>query len=221
MLQPLVAHEKARAGELGVLVVGPQHVADILAHKALDATLRLVEALHVLLVHRERRLLLAVERLDGAGSFVVPRDVRDQVLYDRERLHRVNPDLLILELLHAGLAQKTGLAVDLRAARTAVGGLAVPANTRGPAPGAPGCRAPRRARPCLRRGPSSYSTNSPPPESPRKILSFAVLPLWPRSSSFTGACAIEVTLPLLPFPLSLKPWPPLPGTAGRGDRASA
>src|ERR687886_2473991 len=35
-LEPLVPHEEARAGELLVLVVGAQDVADVLAHKALD-----------------------------------------------------------------------------------------------------------------------------------------------------------------------------------------
>src|SRR5215212_2384846 len=51
LLKPLVPHKGAGTGELGVLVVCAQHVADILAHKALDALLRLVEPLHILLVH--------------------------------------------------------------------------------------------------------------------------------------------------------------------------
>src|SRR3712207_1516964 len=63
-LEPLIPDEEAWPRELGVLVVRAQNVADVLAHKALDAPLRLVEALDVLLVHRERRLLARGERRD-------------------------------------------------------------------------------------------------------------------------------------------------------------
>src|SRR5215210_587908 len=83
-LEPLVPHEGAGTGELIVLVVGAQDVADVLAHEALDALLRLVEPVHVLLVHDERRLLIALERYRRARHLVVPRDVRDEVLYYRE-----------------------------------------------------------------------------------------------------------------------------------------
>src|ERR687898_2460065 len=127
-LQPLVQHEEPGACKLGVLVVGPQHVADVLAHKALDVLLRLVEALDVLLVHREGRLLAGLERLDAPGHLVVPGDVGDQVLYDGEGPHGTDVDLSPVVLLDARLAQKFGSAVDLRAARATVGRLAVPAH---------------------------------------------------------------------------------------------
>src|SRR5829696_2137488 len=52
-LQPLVPDEEPRARELGVLVVRSKYVADVLAHKALYALLRFVEALDILLVHGE------------------------------------------------------------------------------------------------------------------------------------------------------------------------
>src|SRR5829696_48452 len=127
-LEPLVSDEEPWARELGVLVVRPQDVADVLAHKALDAPLRLVEALDVLLVHRERRLFAALERFDALGHLVVPRDVGDEILYDGEGAHGTDVDLSPVELLHARLAKQLGPAVDLRAARAAVGGLAVPAH---------------------------------------------------------------------------------------------
>src|SRR5215210_206611 len=127
-LQPLVPNEEPGAGERGVLVVRPQDVADILAHKALDAPLRLVEALDVLLVHREGRLLAGLEGLDALGHFVVPGDVGDQVLYDGEGPHGADVYLSPLVLFDARLAEQLGPAVDLGAARAAVGRLAVPAH---------------------------------------------------------------------------------------------
>src|SRR5918998_5546226 len=127
-LQPLVPHEETRSRELGVLVVGSQDVADVLAHKALDALLRLVETLDILLVHREGRLLAGLERLDALRDLVVPRDVGDQVLYDGEGPHGTYVYLSPFVLLDARLAQQLGPAVDLGATRAAVGRLAVPAH---------------------------------------------------------------------------------------------
>src|SRR5829696_5379469 len=126
-LQPLVSDEEPGAGELGVLVVGPEDVADVLAHKALDALLRLVETLHVLLVHGEGRLLAGLEGFDALGHLIVPGDVGDQVLYDGEGPHGADMYLSPIVFLHARLAQEFGSAVDLGAARAAVGRLAVPA----------------------------------------------------------------------------------------------
>src|SRR5215211_9222802 len=116
-LQPLVSDEEPGAGELGVLVVGPQDVADVLAHKALDALLRLVEALHVLLVHRERGLLAGLEGFDTLGHLVVPGDVGDEVFYDGEGPHGTDVYLSPIVLLDARLAEQLGPAVDLGAAR--------------------------------------------------------------------------------------------------------
>src|SRR5215212_3175964 len=127
-LEPLVPDEEPRARELGVLVVRPEDVADVLAHEALDAPLRLVEALHVLLVHREGRLLAGGEGRDPFGHLVVPGDVGDEVLYDGEGPHGADVDLSPIVLLYAGFTEQLGPAVDLRAARAAVGGLAVPAH---------------------------------------------------------------------------------------------
>src|SRR5919106_1780091 len=125
-LQPLVAHEEARSCDLGMFVVGPEDVANVLAHKALDALLRLVEALDILLVHREGCLFAGLERLDALGHLVVPGDVGDQVFNDGESPHGTYVYLSPIVLLDARLAQKLGSAVDLGATRAAVGRLAVP-----------------------------------------------------------------------------------------------
>src|ERR671916_980945 len=127
-LQPLVPDEEAWSCELGVLVVGSQDVADILAHKALDALLRFVEALDILLVHGEGRLLAGPERLDALRDLIVPGDVGDQVLYDGESTHGTYVYLSPIVLLDASLAKQLGPAVDLGATRAAVGRLAVPAH---------------------------------------------------------------------------------------------
>src|SRR5215211_7306018 len=127
-LQPLVPDEEAWSCELGLLVVGPQDVADVLAHKALYALLRFVEALDILLVHGEGSLLAGLERLDALGHLVVPGDVGDQVLYDGEGPHGAHVYLFPIVFLDALLAQEFGTAVDLRATRAAVGSLAVPAH---------------------------------------------------------------------------------------------
>src|SRR5215203_2805131 len=127
-LQPLVPDEEAWSCEHRVLVVGSQDVADILAHKTLYALLRFVEALDILLVHGEGRLLAGLERLDALRDLVVPRDVGDQVLYDGKGTHRTYVYLSPIVLLDARLAQKLGPAVDLGATRAAVGRLTVPAH---------------------------------------------------------------------------------------------
>src|SRR5215203_644955 len=129
-LQPLVPDEEAWSCELGVLVVRPQDVVDVLAHKALYALLRLVEALDVLLVHREGRLLAGLEGLDALGDLVVPGDVGDQIFYDGEGPHGADVYLSSVVFFDARLAQELGPAVDLRAARAAVGRLAVPAHSK-------------------------------------------------------------------------------------------
>src|SRR5215207_3462288 len=126
-LQPLVPDEEPWACALRVLVVRPQDVADVLAHEALDALLRFVETLDILLVHGEGRLLAGLERLDGLGDLVVPGDVRDEVLYNGKGPHGADVYLFPIVLIDALLAQQFGTAVDLGATRAAVGRLAVPA----------------------------------------------------------------------------------------------
>src|SRR5215208_122552 len=91
-LQPLVSDEEAWSCELGVFVVGPQDVADVLAHKALYALLRFVEALDILLVHGERSLLAGLERLDTLGRLVVPAHRKIGGLSSLYREHRVEND---------------------------------------------------------------------------------------------------------------------------------
>src|SRR5690242_3481349 len=131
-LEPRDLDEKPGAGELLlVLLVVADDVADVLAQEALDALVELLPAIDIFLHHsvlavRVRRL--EPQRRDLLGLLVVVGDVGDEVTdqgkgpdgRDRDRL-------VLLEDVHPGHAHEPGLAVDLRAARAALAGLAVPA----------------------------------------------------------------------------------------------
>src|SRR5579875_865048 len=128
-LQPGHAHEEAGAGENILAIVIPQHVADVLAEEALDALAELLDALDVLLHEGPVGIRLRGKRRDLLVHLVVPRDVRDQILDERERLQRLDRDLLpFREAIHAGLAHQARIPVHLGAAGAAFGRLAVPAD---------------------------------------------------------------------------------------------
>ena len=70
-----------------------------------------------------------LELLDPLLDAEVPRDVGDQVLDRRERAHRLDGDRLVqVQLAQPRHAHQPRLAVDLRRARAALAGLAVPAH---------------------------------------------------------------------------------------------
>ena len=115
-----------------VLLVVTDHVAGVLAQEALDALAELLAALDVDLLHpvvaglegRRRR-----ERRDLARLLVVERDVGDEVADDREGAQRRDGDrLALVEGAHARHAHQARSTVDLGAARSALAGLAVPAD---------------------------------------------------------------------------------------------
>ena len=123
--------KKRGPGVLGLVVlVVADHVADVLAHEALDALAELLAPLHVDLHHAVAALGLGtrLEGGDGLGHLVVEGDVGHQVADDRERLHGRHRDRLALgQRVHAGHAHEAGQAVDLGRARAALARLAVPA----------------------------------------------------------------------------------------------
>ncbi len=128
-----VANEHAGSGKgLLVLLVVTDDVASVLAQEALDALVEFLDPVDVLLEHPARAiglLGLRLERRDLLGLLVVVRDVGDEVLDDREGLHRRDRDLRAgLEGVHPGHAHQARLAVDLGAARAALAGFAVPAH---------------------------------------------------------------------------------------------
>src|SRR2546422_308810 len=125
--------EEARAREHAlVLLVVTDDVTDVLAEEALDALVELLDAIDVLLHHpigavRLRRL--DPQRRHLLGLDVVVRHVGDEIADRREAADRRHRDRLALgEQVHPRHAHQPRLAVDLRAARAALAGLAVPAH---------------------------------------------------------------------------------------------
>src|SRR6185437_11051710 len=130
-LQCRNVHEEARPNELLLLLVLAQHVADVLAQKALDAFPEFLHPIHVALLHAPGAIgrigRPRCEALDALLHAVIPRHIGHQILDARERVHRLHryrlPEIEIAESRHAHEAR---LAVDLRRARAALSGLAVP-----------------------------------------------------------------------------------------------
>src|SRR5439155_1114235 len=123
--------EEARPREiLLLLLVVADDVADVLAQEALDALVELLDAIDVLLHHPIGAVglrRLQAERRDLLGLLVVVRHVGDEIADQREGPDRRDADGLAgREGVHPGHAHEPGLAVDLRAARAALAGLAVP-----------------------------------------------------------------------------------------------
>src|SRR5262245_23701424 len=119
--------------ELVVELVVAQYVTHVLAEKTLDALPELLNPVHVRLrrapgsIGRIRRARF--ERLDALLRPEVPGDIRDQVLDQGERPHRLDRDRLIRrQRVHPRHAHQTGLAVDFGRARAAFARFAVPAH---------------------------------------------------------------------------------------------
>ena len=91
--------QESRTDELVVHVVIAQHVAHVLAQEALDALAEFLHTIDVGLLHAPGTVggvgLARHEFLDLFLDLVVPGDVRDQILDEGERLHRLDRDRLI------------------------------------------------------------------------------------------------------------------------------
>src|SRR5205807_3352248 len=122
--------EEARPREHRLRVVVTDDVADILAQEALDALVKLLDAIDVLLHHAVAAVglwRLEPERRDLLRLLVVIGDVGDEVADERERAQRRQRDRLAIgEEVHPGHAQEPRHAVDLGAARATLSRLAVP-----------------------------------------------------------------------------------------------
>ncbi len=124
--------EEPRADELVLLVVIAQHVADVLAQKALDTLAEFLHAVDIRLLHapgavrRVRRPRL--ERLDLLLDLVVPGHIGHEVFDVRKRPHRLDGHRLIeRQLVQPRHAHEARIPVDLGRTRAALAGLAVPA----------------------------------------------------------------------------------------------
>src|SRR5580704_9292782 len=125
--------EQTRTDKLLVLVVFAQDVTHVLAEKTLDTLAKFLHALNVGLLNAPcaigRVWRAGLELLDEFLGPEVPRDIRDQIAYDWERVHRLQDDRRVqVEVTEAGHAHEFGHAVDLGGARSTFAGLAVPSH---------------------------------------------------------------------------------------------
>src|SRR5580700_6624859 len=88
--------EQTRTDKFVMLVVFSQNVAHVLAEKTLDALAKLLNALNVGLLDAPCSIgrvgWAGLELLDRLLGPEIPRDIRDQIAYDRERMHWLNND---------------------------------------------------------------------------------------------------------------------------------
>src|SRR5438270_4780796 len=100
-----------------LLAVVAQDVADVLAEEAFDALAKFRYAIDIALVHLPLGVRTRLEGRNFAIDLVVPGDVGDQVLDDREGLHGKNGDGLIeRKRIHACFAGEPRPAIDLSGA---------------------------------------------------------------------------------------------------------
>ena len=89
-------NEQTRTDKFIVLVVFPQNVAHVLAEKTLDALAKLLHALDVGLLDAPCSIgrvgWAGLELLDRLLGPEIPRNIRDQIAYDRKRVHWLHDD---------------------------------------------------------------------------------------------------------------------------------
>src|ERR1017187_597824 len=88
--------EQTRADKLVVLMVLSQDVAHVLAEKTLDTLAKLLYALDVGLLHAPCAIgcvrWAGLESLDRLLGPEIPRNISDQIAYDRKRVHWLQDD---------------------------------------------------------------------------------------------------------------------------------
>ena len=131
---------------------------------------------------------------------VIPRDVGHEVLHHREGAHRLDGDRLVeRQVVEPRHAHQPRLAVDLRGARAALAGLAVPTHGEVVGLSRPGSGGWRRAPPCPGATRWSSRESAPPAALPRQIRNVAMRPVSsPAAGAFVAAA--EAGLPVIPSP---------------------
>src|ERR1700735_564702 len=126
--EPRDPDEEPRSPEMLHFLVLAEHVAHILAQEAFNAFPKFLHPVHIYLVH----FPLAgagLERRNCLVDAVIPGNVSDQVFDHRKRFHGLNRDGLVQgKRVHTGFASEPRPAIDLRRARAALAGLAIPAH---------------------------------------------------------------------------------------------
>src|ERR1700730_4904679 len=127
--QSRYTNEETRPSKVFELIVIAQDVADVLAKKALDALAELLHAIDVVLIDLPIRAGTRTERRDLLIYLIVPRNIGDEILQDRERLHGEDFDRLIQwQRVPPGLTHQPRAAIHFGRARAALRGFAIPAH---------------------------------------------------------------------------------------------
>ena len=100
-----------------MLVMISQDMTDVLAEKALNALAKFLDAFNIFLIHVPRTIFVVgfagLELFDLLLDPIVPRDIRDEVFHDRERLHRLDRDRFVgVQVAHPRHAHEFGPTVD-------------------------------------------------------------------------------------------------------------
>jgi hypothetical protein len=108
-------------------------VACVHTEEALNALSELLNTISFHLVEFPIHCVWALDWLDALRNFVVPRNIRDQVLDVGECFHWADFDCLTFrrlsdDIAHASHAHQTRAAIDFCRTRTALSSLAVPTN---------------------------------------------------------------------------------------------
>src|SRR5579871_285357 len=130
-LQRSRTNEEPRSAKLLLLIVITQNVADILAKETLNAFAKFLYAIHVALVHLPPNPGPRLKRWNLPINLEIPRNIRNQILDHRKRLHRKDVDGLIKrKRVHPSLASEPRTAVDLSRARATLSRLAIPPHSK-------------------------------------------------------------------------------------------
>jgi len=124
-------NQKSRSDEFVVHLVVAQHVANVLAKKALDAFPELLDAIDVVLLHPPRSIgRVGRARLEFLNLFLhpkIPGNIRDQILCNRESFYWFDRYRFVQrQIAHARHAHELRHPVHFRRARAALPRLAVP-----------------------------------------------------------------------------------------------
>src|SRR5665213_2542862 len=126
-------YQETRTDELVMHMVIPEHVANVLAQKTLNALAELLHAVGIGLRNAPGSVWSIgrthLELRDALLHSIIPGDIGDQVLHVRKRLHGLDGYRLIernrIETRHA---HELGHAVDFRGAGPALSRFAIPAH---------------------------------------------------------------------------------------------
>src|SRR2546427_560330 len=125
------AHEETWAAEFFFLLVVAEHMANVLAQEAFNTFAEFLYTIDIRLIHLPFHAFPRLEGWNLLVYFVIPGNVRHQVLDHRESFHGKDGDGLVLrKSIHASLAGEAGGGIHLPRAGAALPCFAVPAHSK-------------------------------------------------------------------------------------------